>query len=282
MPPNPDELKTRTKQLLRFACHQKHLHRGDKTSKQSVQSGLLYLGVSDEYSSSRLCLSPAFWFCRLLLSTHESLRVLTVLSCSPQIFSTSSSLHPLLFSLQCLSLQCYRSSASLVCVLSRLASPLPFSVPTPRAGRFFAFQFFFVWDYSVNVCQERRADFFFGGGGRTQLCILMSWAVATAVWGRLVLVVCCVIQRCSCLFLITYLKVPVGAAGVLVEKNKTCMQFSRAGGKECECVCYGLPSTYCSPIAPNWRGKRSRILALILLRAKAGRVGMSLLIPSSW
>lgn len=81
----------------------------------------------------------------------------------PQILSTSSSLHPLLFSLQCLSLQCYRSSASLACVLSRLATPLPFSVPTPRAGRLFSFHFSFVWDYSVNVCQERRADFFFFG-----------------------------------------------------------------------------------------------------------------------
>lgn len=165
MPPNPDELKIRTKQLVRFACHQKHFHSGDETSKRSVQSGLLYLGVSDEYSSSRLCLSPAFRLCRLFLRTHQSLTVLTVLSCSPpQILSTSSSLHPLLFSLQCLSLQCYRSSASLACVLSRLASPLPFSVPTPRAGRLFSFHFSFVWDYSVNVCQERRADFFFLGG----------------------------------------------------------------------------------------------------------------------
>lgn len=83
MPPNPDELKIRTKQLLRFACHQKHLHSGDETSKRSVQSGLLYLGVSDGYSSSRLCLSPAFRLCRLFLRTHQSLTVLTVLSCSP-------------------------------------------------------------------------------------------------------------------------------------------------------------------------------------------------------
>lgn len=87
MPPNPDELKIRTKQLLRFACHQKHFHSGDETSKRSAQSGLLYLGVSDEYSSSRLCLSPAFRLCRLFLRTHQSLTVLTVLSCSPPRFS---------------------------------------------------------------------------------------------------------------------------------------------------------------------------------------------------
>lgn len=159
--------------------------------------------------------------------------------CSPQILSTSSSPHPLFFSFQCLSLL-YCSFASLACVLSCLAPTHPSPSPHPELATCLLSISHLcrvvLWMY---VKKGAQTYCFFGGGkggeegargGRAQLCILMSWAVAAAVWGRLVLVVCCVIQRCSCLFLITYLMVPVDAAGALVEKNKTWTQPFQSRG----------------------------------------------------
>lgn len=65
-------------------------------------------------------------------------------SCSPQPLSTYSSLHPLFFSFQCLSLHYYCSSASLACVLSCLAPPHPSPSTHPELATCLL-SFSFVW-----------------------------------------------------------------------------------------------------------------------------------------
>lgn len=235
MPLHPDELKIHTKQLLLFACHLNNTSKWSELftlpSRQWWIFQLLALSFSCVPALSALC-----W--ALTKAQHSSHRFKL---CSPQILSTSSALHPLFFSFQCLSLQYCCSSASFACVLSCLAPPHPSPSPHPELATC-------LLSLSplcgFSKCMSRKARrhsffFFFDGregvrkeweGGRVQLCILISWAVAPAVWGRLVLAVCCVIQRCSCLFLITYLIVPVDAAGVLVEENKTWTQSFQSRG----------------------------------------------------
>lgn len=213
--------------------------------------------------------------------------LLTVLSCFPQTPSSSSQ-HPLLFSLRCLSLPFYCFSASLVCLLSRLASLPPPLSQTVLTGHRRSF-IFLLCGIILWMCVEKGTQEALGGGHHVPcvlLSILICWAAA---WGRLVLVMCCAISRCSCLLLITSLIVPAYTAGVLVERNRTQGHFSVClcvplwvGGEECMCIYYGPPSTSCSPHRDKLgRGAIKALSSLIHLWAETGKVGMFFLIPSA-
>lgn len=85
--------------------------------------------------------------------------------------------------------------------------------------------------------------------------------------GRLVLVMCCAIRRCSCLFLITYLIGPAYTAGVLVEKNKTrgCMFMRAFSGQGVRNASVFIMDPHLPTVAPSGHseeGERSRLSSL--------------------
>lgn len=183
------------------SCQQIYYHSDRKNTKvkQSAENGLLYLFDGDKRRYS-LFLSCSRSVCSQRLLTLSS--VLTVLSCTQTLLlllPNTPSFSPLSASPSFFSL-----SYSLLCLLSPLPS-LPVSMGASTQPFLFFYNSFcgiFLW-----MCAGKGG----GGGGQSPcVCVQLSILIClVAVGGRLVLVTGCVcaIWRCSCLFLIAYLKV---------------------------------------------------------------------------